>query len=193
MCDWCYVALLCHPTFNSSTSGSSPSATYCEIYNGFLGLGALCLIWTFLPSKKNLRRVLIFEVIGIPGQWVNDDTIFLVSRSDTISSKSGIDGKINLYCTLWLPPHHIHISHTVKLRYETKCDLRFHFLKRWCRFCLQGRSYHHLPIGLECQWPQRVVSDFFLLRVAKTIRTLFYLCQTLIKTILFMRWNVNKL
>ena len=112
MCDWCYVALLCHPTFNSSASGSSPSATYCEIYNGFLGLGALCLIWTFLPSKKNLRRVLIFEVIGIPGQWVNDDTIFLVSRSDTISSKSGIDGKINLYRTLCAATSYTYITHS---------------------------------------------------------------------------------
>ena len=45
-------------------------------------------------QKKNLRRVLLFEVIGIRGQWVNDDTIFLVSRSDTISSKSGIEGRV---------------------------------------------------------------------------------------------------
>ena len=61
--------------------------------------------------KKNLRQVL-FEVTGIRGQWVNDDTIFLASRSNTISSKSGIDGKINLYRTLCAATSYTYITHS---------------------------------------------------------------------------------
>ena len=70
-----------------------------------------------------------------------------------------------------------------------------HFLsrlgwRRWCRFCLlQGRLYHHhLLIGLEwhssdLRWSCGRsllfnLGPYFLPKVAKTISTLFYLCQT---------------
>ena len=73
--------------------------------------------------KKNLRRVL-FEVTGIRGQWVNDDTIFLVSRSDTISSKSGIEGRILSHISISLCVIYVydvarrHTVHDINLFYH---------------------------------------------------------------------------
>ena len=69
-------------------------------------------------QKKNLRRVLLFEVIGIRGQWVNDDTIFLVSRSDTISSKSGIEGRVLSHISISLCVIYVYDVAAHRVRYR---------------------------------------------------------------------------
>ena len=69
------------------------------------------------PKQKKFET-LNFEVIGIRGQWVNDDTIFLVSRSDTISSKSGIEGRVLSHISISLCVIYVYDVAAHRVRYR---------------------------------------------------------------------------
>ena len=155
---------------------------------GFLGWGHYVWFGHFGPLKKS-------ETSTLWGYWVNDDTIFLLSRSDTISLKSGIDGKINLYRTLCAATSYTYITHS-EIEIWDKTRPSIPLFEEMVSLLLTRKivsSFTHWPRMPMTSKSSTRLRFFFLLRVAKTIRTLFYLCQTLIKTILFMRWNVNKL